>query len=330
VRLAKLDVDSVEMAHRHAHSERHRHVPPGSGADRSDDRRRLGIVLGLTCAYMVAEVVGGLWTGSLALLADAGHMLTDAASLLLALGALWMAGRPATTRHTWALARVEILAALVNGLFLWLVVVWLVWEALERFGDPGEIMAGPMMGIAAGGLVVNGIALGVLRHDHAGERSLNVHGARLHVAGDLLGSLGALTAGAVIWLTGWVAADLIATLAIGVLILVSSWRLVHEAVHVLMEGAPSHLDVDDLIRSLNAVEGIAGIHDLHVWTITSGYPALAVHVTCDDGASREMLLARVNRLLRERYGIEHTTIQIERAIPPELDEPMTRPVQRIE
>jgi cobalt-zinc-cadmium efflux system protein len=306
------------------------HSHSGSGIDRSHDRRRLGIVLGLTCAYVVAEVVGGLWTGSLALLADAGHMLTDAASLLLALGALWMAGRPATTRHTWALARVEILAALINGLFLWVVVVWLVWEAVERFGDPGEVLAIPMMGIAAGGLIVNGISLAVLRHDHRGERSLNVHGAWLHVAGDLLGSLGALAAGAVIWLTGWVGADLVATLAIGALIVISSWRLVHEAVHVLMEGAPSHLDVDDLIRSLNEIEGVAGFHDLHVWTITSGYPALAVHVTCADGESREMLLARVNRVLRERYGIEHTTIQIERAIPPERDEPMTRPVQRIE
>jgi cobalt-zinc-cadmium efflux system protein len=324
------------MAHGHSHSrahphdDAHPHTYSGPGIDRTNDRRRLVVVFGLTCLYMVAEVVGGLWTGSLALLADAGHMLTDAASLLLALGALWMAGLPATTRHTWALARVEVLAALINGLFLWLVVVWLVWEAVERFGEPGEVLAGPMMGIAAGGLIVNGIALAVLRHDHSGERSLNVQGAWLHVAGDLLGSLGALAAGAVIWLTGWVAADLVATLAIGALIVISSWRLVREAVHVLMEGAPRNLDVSDLIRRLTEIEGVAGIHDLHVWTITSGYAALAVHVTCADGQSREMLLARVNRVLRERYGIEHTTIQIERAIPPDRDEPMTRPVQRIE
>lgn len=281
---------------------------------------------------MIAEVAGGLWTGSLALLADAGHMLTDAASLLLALGALWMAGRPATTRHTWALARVEILAALVNGLFLWVVVGWLVWEAIERFGEPGSILAGPMMAIAAGGLVINAVALLVLRSrdDEEKVRSLNVHGAWLHVAGDLLGSLGALAAGAVIWATGWVAADLVASLAIGVLILVSSWRLVREAVHVLLEGAPRHLDMEDLILRLSAVEGVDGIHDLHVWTITSGYSALAMHVTCADGESREMLLARVNRVLRERFGIEHTTIQIEPCIPPERDEPMARPVQRIE
>lgn len=318
------DINSIRMAHAHPH--------PSPHVDRATDRRRLGIVLGLTCAYMLAEVAGGLWTGSLALLADAGHMLTDTGSLLLALGALWMSALPATTRHTWALARVEILAALVNGLFLWLVVVWLVWEAIERYGQPTTILAGPMMGIAAGGLVVNGIALYVLRSrgDEPSGRSLNLHGAWLHVAGDLLGSLGALGAGLVIWATGWVAADLVATLAIGALIVISSWRLVREAVHVLLEGAPRDLDVESLIRRVLAVEGVAGVHDLHVWTITSGYAALSMHVTCAHDEPREMLLARVNRVLRERFGIEHTTIQVEPRIPPDRDVPMTRPVQRIE
>jgi cobalt-zinc-cadmium efflux system protein len=227
---------------------------------------------------------------------------------------------------------VEILAALVNGLFLWVVVGWLVWEAIERFAEPGSVLAGPMMGIAAGGLMINGIALLVLRarHEEGEERSLNLHGAWLHVAGDLLGSLGALAAGAIIWVTGWVAADVLASLAIGALILFSSWRLVRDAVHILLEGAPRHLDVNDLIRRLNTIDGVEGIHDLHVWTITSGYAALSVHVTCAHGESREMLLARVNRVLRERFGIEHTTIQIEPRIPPEHDEPMMRPVQRIE
>jgi cobalt-zinc-cadmium efflux system protein len=310
----------------------HGHPNPSPRVDRATDRRRLGIVLGLTCAYMVAEVAGGLWTGSLALLADAGHMLTDTGSLLLALGALWMSGLPPTTRHTWALARVEILAALVNGLFLWVVVVWLVWEAIERFGDPTAVLAGPMMGVAAGGLAVNGVALFVLRarHHEPEGRSLNLHGAWLHVAGDLLGSLGALVAGAVIWATGWTEADLVATLAIGALIVVSSWRLVREAVNVLLEGAPSDLDVNALIRGVLDVDGVEGVHDLHVWTITSGYSALSMHVTCAHGEPREMLLARVNRILRERFGIEHTTIQIEPRIPPESDIPMTRPVQRIE
>ena len=310
----------------------HAHPQPGSGVDRAADRRRLGAVLGLTAAYMVAEALGGLWTGSLALLADAGHMLTDVASLLLALGALWIAERPATTRHTWAYARAEILAALLNGLFLWIIVGWIVWEAIERFGQPGSVMAGPMMAIAAGGLVINGIGLVVLRARHSEEatRSLNVHGAWLHVAGDMLGSLGALAAGAVIWATGWVLADLVASVAIGILILLSSWRLVREAVHILLEGAPRGLDVDDLLRQLRAVEGVDGVHDLHVWTITSGYPALAMHVVCGHAQSREMLLARINRVLRERFDIHHTTIQIEPRIPPGHDQPMTRPLQRIE
>ncbi|HET6617106.1 MAG TPA: cation diffusion facilitator family transporter [Gemmatimonadota bacterium] len=307
----------------------HPHLP---GVDRASDRRRLSVVLALTCMYMIAEVAGGLWTGSLALLADAGHMLTDAACLMLALGAVWMAERPPTTRHTWAYARVEILAALLNGLFLWVIVGWLVWEAFERFAEPRAVLAGPMMGIAAGGLAVNGIALYVLHagHNSHADRSLNVHGARLHVAGDLLGSLGAVAAGLVIWATGWVAADLVASLAIGALILVSSWRLVREAVHILLEGAPRHLDVEEMIHRLSRVEGVEDVHDLHVWTITSGYTALSMHVTCAEDGSREMLLARVNRLLREEFGIAHTTIQVEPRIPAGRDEPMTRPVQRIE
>lgn len=310
----------------------HAHPRPGSTVDRAADRRRLGLVLGLTAAYMVAEAAGGWWTGSLALLADAGHMLTDVASLLLALGALWMAERPPTTRHTWALGRVEILAALLNGLLLWLVVAWIVWEAMDRATDPAAVLGGPMMAIAAGGLLVNGVALWALHapSGSGGGRSLNVHGARLHVVGDLLGSVGALAAGVVIWATGWVYADLVASVGIGILILVSSWRLVREAVHVLLEGAPRGLDVEELLLQLHAVDGVEGLHDLHVWTITSGYPALAVHVSCAHDEAREMLLARINRVLRERFDIHHTTIQIEPRTPPGHDAPMTRPLQRIE
>jgi cobalt-zinc-cadmium efflux system protein len=311
------------MAHVHARS---------GSVDRSSDRRRLSVVLALTCSYMIAEIVGGLWTGSLALLADAGHMLTDAACLLLALGAVWMADRPPTIRHTWAFARVEILAALLNGLFLWVIVGWLAWEAVERFQEPRAVLAGPMLGIAAGGLVVNGTALYVLHagHETEAERSLNVHGARLHVAGDLLGSVGAIAAALVIGATGWVAADLVASLVIGALILVSSWRLVREAVHILLEGAPRHLDVDEMMSRLSTIEGLDDVHDLHVWTITSGYTALSMHVTCAGDGSREMLLARVNRVLRDEFRIAHTTIQVEPRIPADHDVPMTRPVQRIE
>lgn len=312
----------------------HAHGPPagaGGGIERASDRRRLGVVLGLTAAYMGVEAVGGWLSGSLALLADAGHMLTDVASVALALGALWVARRPATTRHTYALVRVEILAALVNGVALWGIVAWIAVEAVERLRSAGAVDAGPMMAIAAGGLVVNAIALWIL-HRPASEdaaRSLNLHGALLHVVGDLLGSAGALVAGGVIWTTGWSAADPIASLVIGALILFSSWRLVRDAVHILLEGAPRDLDVDELIEALNGVPGVSGLHDLHVWTITSGYPALSVHVVCAHGEPGEMVLARVNRLLRERFGITHTTIQIEPGTPPLHDEPMDHPVARL-
>lgn len=314
----------------HAHGARP--AAPGGGVERPGDRRRLGWVLALTATYMVVEAVGGWLTGSLALLADAGHMLTDVASIGLALAALWFARRPATTSHTWAFARVEILAALANGLALWAVVVWIAIEAVDRLRAPAEVEAGSMMAVAAGGLLVNAVAFWILHRPATAEaeRSLNLHGALLHVLGDLLGSVGALVAGAVILWTGWTAADPIASLVIGALILASSGRLVRDAVHILLEGAPRDLDIDGLIDDLRDLHGVAGIHDLHVWTITSGYPALSAHVVCAHDAEADMLLARVNRLLRESYGIDHTTIQIESATPPDHDAPMEHPVARVE
>ncbi|MGH7551068.1 MAG: cation diffusion facilitator family transporter [Gemmatimonadota bacterium] len=304
---------------------------PGGGLRREGDRRRLRTVLGLTFAYAIAEVVGGMWTRSLALLADAGHMFTDVASLALALGALWVARRPATVRHTYAYGRVEILAALLNGLFMWAIVAWIGYEAVERLRAAPTVRTGPMLAVATGGLVVNAIAYAIL-HRGAEEcgRSLNLRGARIHVLGDLLGSIGAMTAAVVIGLTGWAAADPVASLLIGVLILVSSWRIVRDAVHILLEGTPPGLDVEDLIAAMYEVEGVAGVHDLHVWTITSGYPALSAHVVCDHEVARDMLLARLNRLLRERYGINHTTIQFETETPPEHSRPMARPIQTLE
>lgn len=274
---------------------------------------------------MLAEVVGGLLTGSLALLADAGHMLTDVGSLALALGALWMARRPATTRHTYAFARAEILAALVNGAGLWVIVSWITYEAIGRLREPEPVLAAPMIAVAGGGLLVNAVALWIL-HRGETEHSLNLHGAVLHVAGDLLGSVGALIAAGIILATGWMAADPIASLAIGALILYSSWRVVRDATHILLEGAPRGLDVEALIESLCALDGVTGVHDLHVWTITSGYPALSAHVVSTHGTEPEMLLARVNRMLREEYHLTHTTIQIEPASPPDHENPMTHPI----
>lgn len=304
----------------------------GTVPDRTADRRRLAAVLFLTLGYMVAELVGGLWTGSLALLADAGHMLTDVASLGLALGALWFARRPATMRHTYGFHRVEILAALINGLALWAIVVWIAVEAVNRLRTPEEILAGPMMAIAAGGLVVNGIAFAILHrpHDASIERSLNLHGALLHVIGDLLGSAAAVAAGAIVWLTGWHAADPLASLAISALILAASWRLVRDAVHILLEAAPHGLEVEALIERILGLEGVSGIHDLHVWTLTSGYAALSAHVVCRHDQERDLLLARVNRALREEFGITHTTIQLEPESPPGHADPMAFPISTLE
>jgi cobalt-zinc-cadmium efflux system protein len=281
---------------------------------------------------MVAELLGSLWTGSLALLADAGHMLTDVAAIALAIGALWVARRPPTVQHTYGFHRVEILAALVNGLALWAIVAWIAVEAIDRLRSPTEVLAGPMMAIAAGGLAVNAVAFWILhrRHEETLQRSLNLHGAILHVLGDLLGSAGALAAGAVIWTTGWEAADPIASLLIGALIVAASWRLVRDAVHILLEGSPRGMDVPTLIDRVLAVRGVSGIHDLHVWTLTSGYPALSAHVVCGHAEEREMLLARVNRLLREEFGILHTTIQLERLSPPGHTEPMTYTIETVE
>lgn len=304
---------------------------PGGGLRREADRRRLRAVLWLTLVYAVAEVVGGLWTGSLALLADAGHMLTDVASLALALGALWMAQRPATVRHTYAYGRVEILAALLNGLFMWAIVAGIGYEAMDRLRAAPAVRSGPMLAVATGGMVVNAVSYAIL-HRGTNElgRSLNLRGAGIHVLGDLLGSIGAMTAAVIIGLTGWQMADPIASLFIGILILVSSWRIVRDAIHILLEGTPVGLDVEELITAMREAEGVAGVHDLHVWTITSGYPALSAHVVCDHEVARDMLLARLNRLLRERYGITHTTIQLETETPPEYSRPMARPIPTLE
>jgi cobalt-zinc-cadmium efflux system protein len=267
------------------------------------------LALLLTSVVLVAEVVGGLLTGSLALLSDAGHMLTDTASLALALVALKVAGRPPTLRKTFGYSRFEILAALLNGLTLWAVVAFLAWEALQRLAEPRAIEVEGMMAVAGLGLVANLATAYIL--GHAGTGGLNLRGAFLHVLADLLGSLGALTAGAVIWFTGWLRADPVASLLICGLVLFSSWRLIREAVNVLMEGTPPGLDVHDIQRALVAEPGVVGVHEFHVWTVTSGFNALSAHVEVEADRDREQMLRRLNFLLRERFGLTHTTLQIE-------------------
>lgn len=277
---------------------------------RFHDRRALRGALGLTAALFLVELVGGYVTNSLALLADAAHMFADVAALLLAFGALWISSRPASDTKTFGYYRVEILAALVNGLFLWLVVIYIGYEAYGRFQNPPVVKAGPMMLVAAAGLAVNVTCAWLLRPSE--QSSLNLHSAFLHVLSDLLGSVGALIGAAVMLLTGWYGADPLISAGIGVLIIGSSWSLLREAVDVLLEAVPRHVDLDALRRALGEVPGLIEVHDLHVWTLTTGREALSAHVVANGNADHDDILDRIQRLSTERFHIDHITIQIER------------------
>jgi cobalt-zinc-cadmium efflux system protein len=263
----------------------------------------------LTSGFMVAELAGGLLANSLALVADAGHMLSDAAALGLGLVAMWMASHPHTERRTFGFHRAEILAALANGSLLMALSFLLIWQAIARLSKPQQIESGLMLAVAVTGLLVNVAALGILgghRHDN-----LNVKGAFLHVMGDAVGSAGVILAGLVIRFTGWTPIDSIVGLLIALLILWSGFGLVRETVSVLLESSPRHLDADALRRDLLALEGVLDVHDLHVWTVTSGFVSLSCHCEVASGAVADDVLRRATALLRERYGIRHVTIQPE-------------------
>lgn len=286
------------------------HAHDHSGSAGARNKTRLAITLGLVSVYMVAEVIGGLLTNSLALLADAGHMLSDAVALALSLFAIWIARKPATSQHTYAFYRTEILAALINGATLVAISIYIFIEAYQRIGEPPEVQGALMMGIATGGLLINLAGLWIL---NAGRgESLNVQGAWLHVLGDALGSVGAIVAGGLIWAFGWNWADPVASVVIGVLVLYSSWSLLKETVSVLMEGAPSHIDVDQVRERILAVADVAGVSDLHVWTITSGLISLSAHVQVGGSCPHEVTLTEARRMLHETFGITHVTLQIER------------------
>jgi len=287
----------------------HSHGHDDHARSRADDRRRLSVTLALVATYLVAEVVGGLWTGSLALLADAGHMFSDVAALALSLFAIWLAQRPASVERTFGYHRVEILAALANGVALIAVVLLILREAIERLSAPGEVLGAPMLVIAVGGLFVNLAGLWML---HGGKDSnLNVRGAWLHVLSDTLGSIGVIIAAFLVWAFGWSGADPIASIGIALLVIFASWQLLRETVGVLMEAAPGHIDVEEVRRVLCETRGVLSIHDLHVWTITSGFVSLSCHVESSHQVPDHELLAALQELLRERFGIDHVTIQIE-------------------
>lgn len=283
-----------------------------AGAGRDAARRRVALVLPLMAAYMVAEAVGGWLTNSLALLADAGHMLSDVAALALTLFAMWMARRPATATRTFGHYRAEILAALANGATLVAVAVFVFVEAWERLRAPPEVLGGQMLVVAAGGLAVNLVGLWVLHGSRSD--SLNVRGAWLHVLGDALGSVGAIASGALIWAFGWRWADPVASVAIGLLIVRSSWELIKESVAVLMEGVPGHVDLDAVRGSLRDIPGVEEVHELHVWSISSGMVSLSCHLVAAPAAHPEGILADARARLQERFDIRHVTLQVEATV----------------
>jgi cobalt-zinc-cadmium efflux system protein len=269
---------------------------------------RLTWVLAITGVFMVAETVGGLLSGSLALLADAGHMLTDVAALGLSVFAMRLSRRPPSTKRTFGYVRLEILAALVNGAALLVIAGLIIIEAWQRFAAPVVVDGGLMLGVALVGLVVN-ILGATLLHDHAHD-NINVRGAYLHVLGDLLGSVGAIVAGLVIVSTGWAPIDPLVSIAIALLILWSAWGLVREAADVLLESAPAHVDMDAILRDLAAIEGLDEVHDVHVWTLTSGFVALSAHGVIDDPRHHSRILDEVRERMGS-HGIAHVTFQIE-------------------
>lgn len=258
---------------------------------------------------MIAEAVGGWFTNSLALLADAGHMLTDVGALSLTLFAIWFAERPATSKKTYGYYRLEILAAFVNGIALVLISIWILFEAFGRWQSPPEVDGMTLTVIATGGLVVNIIAA-LLLHSEA-EHNLNIRGAWLHVMGDMLGSVAAIAAGAAIIAFGWTWADAVGSALISLIIIYGSWRLILDSVNILLEGTPSHIDLAAVEKTIVETEGVGGVHDLHVWTISSGLDALSAHISHDESVEHSELLAAVRTKLHDRFGIDHLTIQME-------------------
>ena len=284
----------------HAHASR---SAAGAGA------RRLLVVLGLVATFLIVEVVGALLTNSLALLADAGHMLTDAAGIGLALLAIWFARRPATPERSFGYYRVEIFAALANAIILIGVAAYILYEAVRRFADPPEVVGLPMLGVAVVGLVVNLVSMRLL---HAGaQTSLNMRGAYLEVLGDLLGSVAVIVAGVVILTTGWYPIDPIASVVIAGLILPRTWSLLREAVDVLLQATPRGVDLDEVRDHIRRADGVVDAHDLHAWTLTSGIHVVSAHVVIQPEADAARVLDELCACLADDFDFEHSTIQLE-------------------
>lgn len=293
-------------------------MPHVHGTAAGANRDRLATVFGLTLVVFFIELVGGLVSNSLALLADAGHMFTDVAGIGLALGAIWFAGRPASGERTFGYLRLEILAAVVNAVLLFGVAAFILFEAWRRLSEPPEIATGLMLGVAVVGLIANAVSLFLLRR--AQGESLNMRGAYLEVMGDFAGSAAVIVAAAVIALTGWAPADAVASVVIGLLIIPRTWRLLREAVDVLLEATPKGIVLDEVRAHILRAKGVGDIHDLHAWTITSGMNVLSAHVVLDAGADPPAVLDELCRCLSGDFDIEHSTFQLESADRTRLEE----------
>lgn len=296
--------------HGHAH-QGHTH---GHGTLSGAPRRALATALGITASFMVVELVVGLWAGSLALVADAGHMLNDSGALALSLFVTWIAFRPRTAKHTYGYRRAEVMGAFINSVTLTVAGIWIIIEAIERLGAPREVQGVGMLGTACVGLLVNLASAWILAR--RGGDSINVRAALFHVLGDALGSVAAIVAGGFILALGWHLADPIASLIIAVLIIGGALRLLRDATNVLMEGVPAGLDIAELEATIRETAGVAEVHDLHVWALVPDMPVLSAHVVLKRGTHGTDVVRHVGERLRERHRIGHTTIQPESPEPP--------------
>ncbi|MGE7122196.1 cation diffusion facilitator family transporter [Peribacillus sp. NPDC046944] len=288
--------------HSHDHGHHHHH---------SDNKKALLASFVLISTFMVIEVIGGFMTNSLALLSDAGHMLSDAAALGLSYAAITLGERKATQSNSFGYKRFEIIAACLNGLTLIVISVFIFVEAIRRFVDPPEVQSLGMLMISIIGLFVNIIAAWILMSGDK-EENLNVRSAFLHVIGDMLGSVGAIVAALLIYFFDWGMADPIASMIVAILIVISGYRVVRDSFHILMEGTPERIDMEEVKENLKELPHVSDVHDLHIWTITSGFLSLSCHVVIDAGGDHDSTLAVAQKLLHDRHGIEHSTIQVEK------------------
>lgn len=293
--------------HHHGHDHHHHdHIREGN-------KKGLMIALFITLGIMLLEFFGGLITNSLALLSDAGHMLSDASSLALSLIAMWFATRPASPNKTYGFYRFEILAALANGVTLFVIAGFIVHEAFERFFDPQTVSSGTMMLIAFIGLVANLLSAWVLMNQGDVKHNVNLKSAYLHVLGDALGSVGAIIAGFVMYFFDWYVADPIISVVVALLILKSAWGVIKQTIHILMEGTPITINQQEVKQELQSIQGVRDVHDLHIWTITSGLDSLTCHILIEDDENEQKILQEAINRIKTKYKIEHATIQIEKS-----------------